>query len=79
MKAHHSLTKGSASKNSSQYSGIPSKENHQPRQPLLANENREEMKKDTKGKVKIVEGDFSRIACSYVLEGDRLRKQEVYE
>ena len=87
MKVHHSLNKSANAKNPSpefanylkNASELSYKENSQPRQTLKPKENKGEVKKENIKKTRIIEGDFSRIACSYVLEGNELRKQEAYE
>jgi hypothetical protein len=43
--------------------------------PLQTSNPQKGMKKDDKRNLRVVEGDFSKISCCYVLEGNMLRKK----
>ena len=58
---------------------LPLKENSQTKKSLHPYDQKPELKKEGLQKSKITEGDFSKISSSYVLEGNFLRKQEIYE
>lgn len=90
MKTHHSLNKMHSPSNPSpefisylkNTSDLSRKENHYPNHPPKNNppmDSKPSEKKDQLSKSKIVEGDFNAIACSYILEGNMLRKQEAFE
>lgn len=46
--------------------------------PLPASNPHKERKRDQNSNYRVVEGDFSKISCCYVLQGNILKKKELY-